>query len=70
MGELVLLVGVLLVGAALGFWWGERLGSRWGCQLGQAVAALQLRQEGLKVGRCQLCGATPLAAPEEPDEQV
>ncbi|HEY8530933.1 MAG TPA: hypothetical protein VIL08_01680 [Limnochorda sp.] len=60
--ELALLVGVLLVGAALGFWWGERVGARSGWEVGQAAAALQLRQEGLKAGRCQLCGAASPAA--------
>lgn len=64
--ELALLVGVLLVGAALGFWWGERLGARWGCEVGQAVAALQLRVEALEAGRCTLCGAAPGPATDAP----
>lgn len=66
--ELILLAGVLLVGGALGFWWGERMGARWGFRVGRAAAALQLRQESLLAGRCPLCSAGPDSTLDEPGQ--
>lgn len=64
MSELWLMAGALLVGLALGVWWGERLGVRMGYRLGEAAAPLELRRHSLDGARCLLCGSRP-AAPGE-----